>query len=218
MGNAAILRGSFVRMQTMADGTPRLIIDLPQTTLAQLGALELDPGAPLAIARLTQEAARLASQRQAQAIYGEEAKALRLSSFFRTPQVWEAIGPDAAFLAWLRDKPCCCPEIPHSGDVVAAHVRRISEGAGIGIKPSYCAIPLCDRHHRVAHQYGDSEIGPRAWWDRQRIEHVQQWAWDTLKVQLGYAHWSEVPPADLREWADEHGLSTILPSPYRNAA
>lgn len=216
--DAAILRGSFVRMQTMADGTPRLIIDLPQTTLAQLGALELDPGAPLAIARLTQEAAKQASQKAAQAIYGEEAKALRLSPFFRTPQVWQAVGTDAEFLAWLRGRPCCCRDYPHGGDVVAAHVRRVSEGAGVGIKPPYCAIPLCDRHHRLSHQHGDSEIGNRDWWDRQRIEHVQQWAWDTLKARLGYEHWSEVPPAVLRDWANQNGLTLALPSAYRSAA
>lgn len=215
---AAILRGSFVRMQTMADGTPRLIIDLPQTTLTQLGALELDPGAPLAIARLTQQAAQQASQVAAQAIYGEEAKTLRLSTFFRTPQVWQAVGTDAEFLAWLRTQPCCSPIRPHGGDVVAAHVRRVSEGAGTGIKPPYCAIPLCDHHHGQSHQYGDSRIGPREWWDHKRIEHVQRWAWEALKSSLGYEHWSGVPPTVLRDWADEHGLSMMLPNAYRSAA
>lgn len=219
MTDAAILRGSFVRMQTMADGTPRLIIDLPQTTLSQLGALELDPGAPIAIARLTQEAALQQSQNAAQAIYGAEAKALRLSSFFRAPDVWRAVGTDAEFLAWLRERPCaskgygCC-----GGDIVAAHVRRVSEGAGVGIKPPYCAISLCDAHHRQAHNQGDSALGDRDWWDRQRIEHVQAWAWESLKTQLGYEHWNQVPPPVLIEWAIKHGVQALLPGAYRSAA
>lgn len=219
MTDAAILRGSFVRMQTMADGTPRLIIDLPQTTLRQLSELELDPGAPIAIARLTQESSLQQSQKAAQAIYGAEAKALRLSSFFRTPDVWRAIGTDAEFLAWLRLQKCCAPKgYQCGGDVVAAHVRRVSEGAGTGIKPPYCAVSLCDAHHRIAHQHGDSALGDREWWDMERVNHVQSWAWESLKTQLKYEHWNQVPPHVLIEWAMQHGVQSLLPGAYRGAA
>lgn len=45
------LMGTFVKLQTMADGTPRIVIDM-QCSLAEVVAMNLEPGAPLAIARL----------------------------------------------------------------------------------------------------------------------------------------------------------------------
>jgi hypothetical protein len=55
MGADAIL-GTFVNIKTMADGTPRLVLDL-QCGLSEVAAMGLIPGVPFAIARLTKEAA-----------------------------------------------------------------------------------------------------------------------------------------------------------------
>lgn len=46
------LLGTFVNVKTMADGTPRLVLDL-QCTLAEIAALGLIPGTPFGIARIT---------------------------------------------------------------------------------------------------------------------------------------------------------------------
>jgi hypothetical protein len=51
---SAIL-GTFVKLGTMADGTPRLTLDL-QCTLAEVAALGLMPGVPFGLARITNEA------------------------------------------------------------------------------------------------------------------------------------------------------------------
>ena len=48
------LLGTFVNVKTMADGTPRLVLDL-QCTLAEIAALGLIPGTPFGIARITGE-------------------------------------------------------------------------------------------------------------------------------------------------------------------
>lgn len=220
MTDAAII-GTMTNKGRFKDGTIRFVVDVSEEYAELVGKMFFGVDMPVAIARLTQESSLQQSQQQAQAIYGAEAKALRLSSFFRTPDVWRAIGTDAEFLAWLRLQPCCfgtTRSAPHAGDVVAAHVRRVSEGAGTGIKPPYCAIPLCDSHHQDAHQHGDSMLGDRDWWDRQRIEHVQAWAWSALKSQLGYEHWNQVPPHVLIEWAVKHGVQALLPGAYRSAA
>lgn len=47
--------GTFVSIKTMADGSPRITLDM-QCTLADVAAMGLMPGVPFAIARLTNEA------------------------------------------------------------------------------------------------------------------------------------------------------------------
>lgn len=48
------LLGTFVKIGTMADGTPRIVLDL-QCTLAEVAAMGLMPGAAFGIARITGE-------------------------------------------------------------------------------------------------------------------------------------------------------------------
>lgn len=45
------LMGTFVKLQTMADGTPRIVLEM-QCGLTEIAALNLVPGAPFALARL----------------------------------------------------------------------------------------------------------------------------------------------------------------------
>jgi hypothetical protein len=47
--------GTFVSIKTMADGSPRITLDM-QCTLADVAAMGLIPGVPFALARLTKEA------------------------------------------------------------------------------------------------------------------------------------------------------------------
>lgn len=220
MSDSAII-GEMTLKTRLQDGTFRFVVDVPEQYESIIGSIFIGLRMPVALARLTQEAAQQTAQQQASAIYGEEAKALRLSSFFRTPDVWRAIGSDAQFLEWLRGQPCAAAKLvgaPCAGDVVAAHVRRVSEGAGTGIKPPYCAVPMCNNHHSLSHQHGDGVIGAREWWDQQRINNVQQWAWQALKKKLGYEHWNQVPPHVLSDWAEQSGVGLLLPNVYRVAA
>lgn len=48
------IMGTFVKIGTMADGTPRLVLDL-QCSLSEIAAMGLIPGVPFAVARLTKE-------------------------------------------------------------------------------------------------------------------------------------------------------------------
>lgn len=92
--------------------------------------------------------------------YGKQASSLYANGFFLVPQVLRAIGTDDEFLEWVRQQPCAARHLGGcGGDVVAAHVRRISEGAGIGLKPSgFNAIPLCNNHHALQHSQGESAL------------------------------------------------------------
>lgn len=51
------LLGTVVRIGTLADGTPRITLDL-QCTLAEIAQLGCDPGTPFGLARITQEASK----------------------------------------------------------------------------------------------------------------------------------------------------------------
>jgi hypothetical protein len=153
--------------------------------------------------------------------YGQEAKALKLSSFFRIKDVWKQIGNDACFLDWLRNQPCAfCGDYDYvyeSGEkrCEAAHIRRVGHGSGTAIKPEYSAIPLCHKHHEKQHKQGESSLGNEDWWAKQRIKYVEDWAWDQLKKILGYDSWKEVPPNVLYGWADDRNIAKYLPEEYR---
>ena len=200
--------------KTMVDGTLRISFDFEEAESKDAFALFGGVGTDVAIARMNIDTAqKLVSEK----LYGEEAKHLRQSTFFRSPKAWEAIGTDADFLAWIRTKKCVAKSTDAChGDVVAAHVRRVANGSGTGIKPPYSAVPLCDHHHSMQHQYGESSVGGREYFDRQRIRHLEQLGWDELKGQLGFGSWSEVPPNVLREWSETHGVVKLLPDLYRD--
>lgn len=152
--------------------------------------------------------------------FGAEAKALRLSSFFRTPAVWKAIGSDSNFLEWLRLQKCAkCGHQDYTGTDTglmrceAAHVRRVKDGSGTSIKPEYSAIPLCHRHHKLQHDKGESALAIDM--DHARLHYVRLWAWESLKQQLGYESWKLVPPIVLKDWAERNNVAQYLPDDYK---
>lgn len=57
------------------------------------------------------------------------------------------------FRKFIRTLPSCLSGIREQ--VVCAHVRRVSQGAGTGYKPKLFAIPLTDSEHRYQHQHGE---------------------------------------------------------------
>ncbi|MEM1153085.1 MAG: hypothetical protein AAGI44_03035 [Pseudomonadota bacterium] len=155
--------------------------------------------------------------------YQLAARVLWESAFFSQHAVHCAVGSDAEYLLWLREQGCAAFRSPIScghcaGDVVPAHVRRVSRGAGTGYKPPYSAIPLCDRHHSLQHQKGESVIGPPDWWESQADHYVKTWAWLGLRCSLGYEKWAYVPPTMVIQWAREHDVEQLLPEQYRRMA
>jgi len=212
----AIIPAIAKTLKTLHDGTVRLNIDVEPAYREVAMHLFGEPGTGIAVARLSLEATQQQLREETIAPYRQAAKALKLSAFFRSPEVWRLIGTDAQFLAWVRLQKCAYCQVPSSPEkpVEAAHVRRVAEGAGVALKPDYCAIPLCHTHHALQHAQGESALGGKEWFDKKRIEFVSQWAWESLKQQLGYASWAEVPPVTLRMWAVTRSVHTYLPREY----
>lgn len=209
------LLASSGKMTTMADGTLRITFDVDPGYKQAAFRMFGDPGTPAAIARLKGEAATEATRpRHA---FGKEAEQLYLSGFFRVKSVWQCIGTPDDYSRWVRGQRCCFAHAECHGDIVAAHVRRIAYGAGTGIKPPYAEIPMCDAHHRQQHQEGETSLAPRDKFEALRVEYVERWARETLKAQLGYESWADVPPHVVREWASRHSLEGVIPSGFGGA-
>lgn len=207
----------------LVDGTLRVQIDItPQWKKAFL-ELFPDIDSDGALAPLTREAAMeiYGPNGTGKPSFKQEAEILYKSDFFRTPEVWKAVGSDAEYRAWVERQDCLVQTSAAAttvarceGDVVAAHVRRIVDGAGTGIKPEYACVPLCDHHHRLQHQHGESAIGGKEYLNRMRIKYVHRWCWERTKELLGIAHWNEAAPVILKAWAVERNLTKYLPKDY----
>ncbi|WP_020408946.1 hypothetical protein [Hahella ganghwensis] len=206
-------------VKTLADGTLRLSIDIEPNDAKAAFELFGMPGVAGAVCRLTQQAAQQNMQQKAISQggqYGEMAKLLKLKGFFRVLDVWRAIGPDSHFTAWIRNQKCCFSGVygTDQDPVQVAHVRRVANGSGTGIKPPYSSIPLLASNHAKQHQQGESALGGKEWFDKQRIEHVERWAWETLKNTLGYQSMADVPPKELKLWAQKHDVLRFVPAGY----
>ncbi len=221
--NPSIISGAYVRMTTLADGTPRVVIDL-DCGLEMAGRMFAEPGVMVAMARLTQEAAKASAQHVTRGtsdkLFGQQAKVLRLSGFFRVPEVWRALGTDTQFREWVQRQPSAfsgqfSEYVNSEGRCIAAHVRRIADGAGTSIKPEYACIPLTDEEHKRQHQHGEGVLGSSEWWDKQRIKCVEAWAWQALKWTLHAESMADIEPKTIRAWAEFHGIDHHLPQEYR---
>lgn len=163
--------------------------------------------------------------------YGKFAQALKLSSFFRTPQVWEKLGTDKEFREWIQQQKSCISGnysevVNGEGRCIAAHVRR-SNNSGVAHKPEYACVPLTDPEHQLQHATGEahclysflpekqkepfSEQEAKAWFDKQRIKYVSQWAWERAKFYMGIDSMSQVPPENIWIWAKTNDIEKYLP-------
>jgi hypothetical protein len=139
------------------------------------------------------------------------------SIFLRTPAVWRKAGSDEQFLDFLRGQPCAfCRNFDYltgSGEkrCEAAHVRRVANGAGVGIKPEYSAIPLCRDHHRLQHNEGESALGDDDWWSKKRVLYLRTWVWEVIKQDLGVESMKDAQAIDVYKWASDRGVEAFLP-------
>lgn len=216
------IMGNSSKCATMADGSLRVQVDIRPELAQKAFQMFGTPGSAIALARLT-DAAAVENERPGKpkkGPHGEWAKLLVQSGFFRTPKIWEAIGTDMEYLGWVkRQKSAKSGEFSEYHDngeayCIPAHVRRVEHGAGTAIKPPYCAIPLTNAEHQLAHAQGDIAVGDELWWDKKRIKYVSQWAYETLKQKLFESSYTDISPQVMIRWATKHGVADLLPMRY----
>ena len=101
-------------------------------------------------------------------------------------------GTDKEYLEWVSHQPSCISgDFYHYKDGVgrniACHVRRVSKGAGVGIKPLYSAVPMTNDQHHISHQHGEHGLLNRTnhevwdkqsaarWFNEQARLHLERW-------------------------------------------
>jgi hypothetical protein len=216
MSDVNAIAGNLVSYRTLADGALRITVDLPETETQHFHALFPAVHREVAITPLrpVQAAASRTSDD-----YGAQAQELKLSAFTRTLAVWRASGADSAFLEWVRTQKCVARSgLPCDGPIQAAHVWRLKDDFGKGVKGDYAAVPLCAFHHRLHHQETEDAIGGREYMEAQRVKTVSGWVWAVIKDDIGVASMRDADPAKVLAWCQKRGIDQYLPQVYREAA
>ncbi len=214
-------------MGELTDGAVKFRAVISAEDKAEFRRILPRPKTPAFLFRENPESSKDRMVNDAKKIYGAEAKTLRThTNFMLNKAVWSEVGTEDHYRQWLYQRKCAaCKWTPYQSmddwiHCEAAHVRRAGE-AGTAFKPPYKMIPLCPNQHNRAgchhkqHQHGESAIGGQEQVDRWFAQHVTEWVWETLKSELGYESWAEVPPATLRAWAEPRGLLKLLPACYQ---
>lgn len=156
---------------------------------------------------------------------------------FHAPDVLAEIGSDEQFLEWIRTLPSCLTgnfdwdETKGEGRCEAAHVRRVSEGAGTAEKPPYFAVPLTHAEHQMQHDAGELEaiqqfdpelaerkdgmdpVGASQWFEKQASKYRFEWASASLARQLGHESRTHCAPDEVLDWALRRQLGRFFPDP-----
>jgi hypothetical protein len=211
------IAGQLMSYKTLADGTLRITIDLPEPETDHFHGLFPRVHCEVAIARLARDLPQ--DQPAAQQDYGQYAKALRLSVFFGIPEVWKATGTDDEFLAFVRTQKCIARAgVPCNGPIQAAHVWRQRDGFGKGVKGPYAAVPLCAYHHQLQHNNGEGGIGGRAYMEQMAQECRVRWIWSEIKDDIGVASMRDAEPAKVYAWCQKKGIEQHLPAAFKDVA
>jgi hypothetical protein len=221
MSELSAIAGQLMSYRTLADGSLRITVDLPETESSHFHELFPKVHLEVAVARLNpiELAAAQNAAAQAKGSFGKHAQSLRVSGFCALYDVWRACGSDDLFLQHVRTLKCAARSgVPCEGDVQAAHVWRLKDGFGKGVKGPYAAIPLCVRHHGLQHSETEDAIGGREYMEAQRYQVVVQWAWDKIKNDIGVASMADASPAAVFAWAEKRGVERLLPTAYKEAA
>ena len=216
------LVGTTRNLRTLSDGTVRIQVDIEPTDALSAMQFFGSPNTPIAMACLNAEA--IASHQQTNEIEREAglmANSLHRVGFFKKREVAKVIGPDKDFIVWVRKQPCVISGAIQ--DVEAAHVRRVSAGAGTGIKPEYNAIPLHRDVHREQHAQGEvgclqkflpdrtwTEESARDFFDKQADSMREQWVKSRLYIRFGVTSLREIDFKEFAQWAQDQGLKEHL--------
>lgn len=237
------IQATVTKFLSLADGTLRLQVDVHHGDTSTALGLLCEVGTTVAVARLVEEPTDqerydsvtvTGSGRQVDEEPDDPAPAagkdpltgtimahFYRTGFFQSPKVLKVMGLDAEFLQWLRTQVCWhCGKVDMGEGgvefVQAAHVRRVAQGSGTSIKPSYSAIPLCSTCHAIQHAVGESGIAPPEWWEEKAARARQEWGHKMLREKFGVDSISAEVGVDLLWlWLQERDLHRYVPAKVR---
>jgi hypothetical protein len=222
MNGHSAVTGTRKQIKEMADGTVRVAIDIDpefkKTFMTEFGEIDTK----VVIALMVPEH-RMIQQESQQSNDGKFYQTLHKVGFFIVPAVCQAVGTDDQFLDWMRKHPRSATGKlagGESGPIVPAHVRRVANGSGTGVKPPFSAIPLTDQEHRLQHQKGESAVHTdgKEWFDKKRVQYLTEWVKSRLYEHFNIESLTELPAADFIAWAKFNNLMNYIPQAWRSAA
>lgn len=238
----SIVTGSFIGFDKSKADKLVAMVEIDSAYAEKASDIFSMKSAPVVVARLNADA------NHKNGPYGQHAKVLFKSGFFSRKDLWQAMGTDAEYLEWLKTQKCAITGELGNDDnqVVAAHVRRVAEGAGVGIKPPYSAIPLNNHHHNLQHQHGEAFVtpkgfssqtayqtwarakgvlqwdagAPRYWWDWQKDVWASKWAQAQFKKYLERNYdiksLTWLSPEIMLELSQDLSISHLVPAIYKS--
>lgn len=104
----------------------------------------------------------------------------------------KAAGSDRQFIDWISFQPSVLDGNftqwqGGQGRNIPCHVRRIGNGAGMGYKPQYSAVPMTGAQHRIQSLEGEAAVifkylgyrlkaeEAKLWFDTKRNEVLSKW-------------------------------------------
>lgn len=163
---------------------------------------------------------------------GAHYQALYQSGFFNNPVLWRWAGTDGDYQEWVRNQPSCVSgkqdwhrgRDGNVGKCEYAHVRRVANGAGTGIKPDYCGVPLTHEEHALQHQQGETALlrafninsapAPE-WFEKQAIKYRTDWIKSVIYEYFEVGSLKEIEPSEFAAWAKEIGVFNALPNIFK---
>lgn len=89
----------------------------------------------------------------------------------------KAKGAEHKYFTWLRKWPSVLSDtygeyVEGEGRSVVAHVRRVSAGSGVAVKPPFFAVPMTQEEHDKTHQHGEEIFNPPEWFEKKAIAYL----------------------------------------------
>jgi hypothetical protein len=207
----------------LKDNTLRLVVDVPAEYAAQALAIITSADTPIGFAVLDQsikpddESEPDDESDNVTSLHGKSMSLLYKSRVFTNLAVMKAFMTDEWYQAYCKSKKCAVAKhakTPCEGDIVYAHVRRIADGAGTGVKPAYSGIPMCSRHHFLQHQHGESAVGGKDVANSLVVRYIEQAVHDRICENLGVDSLKKVSPDDIKILFAKKGLLNYLPNNF----
>ncbi len=158
--------------------------------------------------------------------YGKQARCLRLSRVLSSPEIVRQTGTPEAYQVWVCDQPCVITGCTGCNAQGKNHFYSVKQSLHSHDR-RYVGVSLCESAQHCLQANGlvatlqfyklatqEPQECARAWLQLKAMELLHSWVWETLKINLGYKHWYDVPPQAFVGWAKAHNVGYLVPRHY----
>lgn len=143
--------------------------------------------------------------------YGDAMNALKLSGFFKQPNVWKAIGTEEEYIDYIKNEKC----LFHNHQCYDIQAFKMNNED----VRHYAYVPLCIKHAEQAKNDINSIPGGIKCLNMRHSILIYEWAMKKLTDILGYdePNLYVLNPSKVLFWAIENKLNVYIPTSFKNA-